>query len=502
MWLRRRAVNRRVNLRLAAVVAACLLGGCSLAPTYHTPNLPPMPNSFKEGDTAWKVASPADEFSRGDWWSLYNDSTLSQLESKLDTDNPTLAAALARYDTARAYESQLSSGLFPSLDMDANPIRARQSNNRPLRGSNEPDEYNSDTTGIVANYDLDLWGRIRNEVTQGHALAQASKADLASAKLSLEARLAEDYVRLRGYDIQVGILQDTLKAYQRALVLTENRHAGGVASGLDVSRAQTQLHDAQAQVMDVMAQRALTEHAIASLIGTPASSFTIAPLREQLMVPVTPVGVPSTLLERRPDIASAERRVYAANAGIGVARAAFFPDLSLSAAFGFQDTGFGSLLATGNRFWALGPLATFNLFDAGLRRAQLREAHAEFAQASANYRQVVLDAFREVEDDLVLLRDLGSEAEQEDQAFDAAQQTLKIATNRYREGIVNYLEVVVAQEAALSAQQESESIRTRRLQASVDLIRALGGGWERDTAGIDPASTADVKEPEKKENMR
>jgi NodT family efflux transporter outer membrane factor (OMF) lipoprotein len=490
-------VNRRVNFRLAAVVAACALGGCSLAPTYHTPNLPPMPNSYKEGDTAWKAAVPGDEFPRGDWWTIYNDNTLGQLESKLDADNPTLAAALARYDTARAFESQLRSGLFPSLDFSGSPERARQSNNRPLRGSNEPNEYNANTVGVQANYDLDLWGRIRNEVSQGHALAQASKADLASAKLSLEARLADDYLRLRGYDIQEGILQDTLKAYQRALQLTENRHNGGVASGLDVSRAQTQLHDAQAQVMDVMAQRALTEHAIASLVGEPASSFSIAPLREQLTVPVTPVGVPSTLLERRPDIAAAERRVYAANAGIGIARAAFFPDLSLSGAYGFQNTGFGNLLSVGNRFWALGPLATLNLFDAGLRRAQLREAHAEFAEASANYRQVVLDAFREVEDDLALLQDLGTEAEQEDQAFAAAQQTLNIATNRYREGIVNYLEVVVAQEAALSAQQDAETIRTRRLQASVDLVRALGGGWQRNAAGIDPTSTAQVSEPDK-----
>jgi len=453
-----------------------------------------MPSSYKEGDTAWKVATPADEFSRGDWWAIYNDGALNRLESRLDADNPSLAAALARYDTARAFESQLRSGLFPSLNFSADPLRARQSDNRPLRGSNEPNEYNSDTTGVQANYDLDLWGRIRNEVSQGHALAQASKADLASAKLSLEARLAEDYVRLRGYDIQVGILQDTLNAYQRALELTENRHSGGVASGLDVSRAQTQLHDAQAQVMDVTAQRALTEHAIASLIGVPASSFSIPPVREQLTVPVTPVGVPSTLLERRPDIAAAERRVYAANAGIGIARAAFFPDLSLSGAYGFQNTGFGNLLSIGNRFWALGPLATLNLFDAGLRRAQLRQAHAEFAEASADYRQVVLDAFREVEDDLVLLQDLGAEAQQEDQAFAAAQQTLKIATNRYREGIVNYLEVVVAQTAALSAQQDAETIRTRRLQASVDLVRAMGGGWRRDTAGIDAASTAQASE--------
>lgn len=223
---------------------------------------------------------------------------------------------------------------------------------------------------------------------------------------------------------------------------------------------------------------------MASLVGVPASSFSIAPEQASLQVPVTPVGLPSTLLERRPDIAAAERRVFAANAGIGVARAAFFPDVSLSGSVGFQNTGMDNLLAIGNRFWALGPLATLNIFDAGLRRAQLREAHAHFDQVSAEYRQTVLTAFREVEDDLSLLQQLGIEAKQEDQAFAAAQKTLNIATNRYREGIVNYLDVVTAQTAALSAQRNAETIRTRRLQASVDLIRALGGGWTRDGAGL------------------
>jgi NodT family efflux transporter outer membrane factor (OMF) lipoprotein len=479
----------RASCLFVMIGAATLLGGCSLAPTYHTPTLPPMPSSFKEAGTAWKVAEPSDHLPRGTWWMLYGDSTLSQLESKLDADNPSLAAALARYDTARAFESQLRSGMFPHLGIMANPTRDRQSNNRPLRGSDQPNEYDSDTVGIEADYDLDLWGRIRNEVGQGHALSQAANADLASAKLSLEAQLADDYVRLRGYDIQAGILQSTLTAYQRALTLTENRHEGGIASGMDVSRAQAQLDDAQAQVTEVRAQRALVEHAMASLVGVPASSFSMAPEQEQLRVPVTPPGLPSTLLERRPDIAAAERRVFAANAGIGVARAAFFPDLSLSGGYGFQNTGMGNLLSIGNRFWALGPLATLDLFDAGQRRAQVRQAHAEFAEASADYRQTVLDAFRQVEDDLVLLRELGVEAGQEDQAVVAAQKTQSIATNRYREGIVNYLEVVTAQTAALSAQRQAETIRTRRLQASVDLIRALGGGW-RGSVAIDPASTA------------
>jgi NodT family efflux transporter outer membrane factor (OMF) lipoprotein len=463
------------------------LGGCSLAPAYHAPQLPPMPSSFKEGDTAWKVAAPSDQAPRGAWWVVYGDDSLSRLEAKLDASNPSLAAALARYDQARAFENQLNAGLFPHMGAMFNPGRARQSNNRPTRGANQPNEYDSDTVGVEADFDLDLWGRIRNEITAGKALAQASQADLASAKLSLEARLADDYVRLRGYDIQVRILQDALQAYQRALQLTENRHNGGVASGLDVSRAQAQLDDAQAQVTDVVAQRALTEHAIASLVGESASSFAVAPEQNPLQVPVTPVGVPSTLLERRPDIAAAERRVYAANADIGVARAAFFPDVSLSGNYGFQNTGMDNLLAIGNRYWALGPLATLNLFDAGLRRAQLNAAKARFAQSSDEYRQTVLTAFREVEDDLSLLQHLGIEAKQEDQAYAAAQQTLNIATHRYREGIVNYLDVVTAQTVALSAQRNAETIRTRRLQASVDLIRALGGGWTRDTGMGDVA---------------
>lgn len=475
-------MRRRVDVFFASLAASLALSACSLAPAYHAPSLPPVPDSFKEAGAEWKAAAPADQQSRGNWWTVYSDSTLDQLEIRLDTESPSLAAALARYDTARAFESQLNAGLFPQLGALANPTRNRQSDNRPLRGTHQPNEYDADTVAVGLSYDFDLWGRIRNEVRAGHALSQAAQADLAAAKLSLEARLADDYVRLRGYDRQTAILQDTLKAYTRALTLTENRHGGGIASGLDVSRAQTQLHDAQAQVTDVQAQRALTEHAIASLIGEPASSFSIAPVDIALDVPVTPPGVPSGLLERRPDIAAAERRVYAANAGIGVTRAAFFPDISLSAAYGFQDTGAGNLLTLGNRFWSVGPLSVLPLFDAGLRQAKVNQAKAEFDDASAQYRQTVLDAFRQVEDDLVLLRDLSTEMEQENQAVASAQQTMTIATNRYREGIVNYLDVVTAQTAALSAQRTAETIRTRRLQASVDLIRALGGGWRSTVA--------------------
>lgn len=492
--MREAKVSRLVH-RLVLAATLALPGGCSFAPTYHVPALGPMPAHFKEGDTAWKVAAPADDAARANWWTVYDEATLDRLETKLDADNPSLAAALARYDAARAFESQAAAGLFPRVDGMFSPIRARQSDHRPLRGRRQPDEYDSDTVGIGASYDLDLWGRIRNEVSAGHALAQAAQADLASAKLSLEARLADHYVRLAGYDIQARILRAALDAYRQALQLTENRHGGGVASGLDVSRAQAQLEDAKAQVTEVLAQHALTEHAIAALVGEPASNFSLVSRPALLKLPITPVGLPSAWLERRPDIAAAERRVFAANARIGVARAAFFPEISLSASYGFQNTGMNNLLAIGNRFWALGPLATLTLFDGGLRRARLRAAHAQWARASADYRQTVLAAFVEVEDDLSLLQQLGIEASQEDRAFAAAQQTLNIATNRYREGIVSYLDVVTAQTAALSAQRNAQNIRTRRLQASVDLVRAIGGGWSQDAAGIDAPGTAEAAAP-------
>lgn len=462
--------------RILALCLSVALCGCSLAPVYQVPKLD-IPASYKTADGLWTQAAPADDSSRGDWWAVYHDGTLSELETRLDNANPSLAVALARYDKASAYESQQRSGLFPHVGMNASPANNRQSNNRPLRGSNQPNEYDSNTVGLVADYELDLWGRVRNEVAEGHAQEQAAQADLASVKLSLEAQLADLYIRLRGYDVQARILHDSMDAYKQALDLTQNRFAGGVASQLDVSRASTQLSDAKAQAAEVTAQRALTEHAIASLVGTSASSFSLPVATAPMSVPSTPLGVPSTLLQRRPDIAAAERRTYAANAAIGVARAAFYPSISLSAAFGWQNTGNGTLLSTGNRFWAVGPLAALNLFDAGLRRAKEREARASFDEAAGQYRGVVLGAFQQVEDNLSLLKNLGDEAHDEDSAATSARQSQDIATNRYREGAVNYLDVVSAQTAALQAERQAEQVRTRRLQASVDLIRALGGGW-------------------------
>ncbi|MBB6244527.1 efflux transporter outer membrane subunit [Rhodanobacter sp. MP1X3] len=460
-------------------LAGCLLtavAGCSLAPTYHRPDIT-IPANYKEASGLWAPAAPADTLARGDWWQIFGDTALDGLEHKLDASNPSLAVALSRYDMAHAYEGELRSGLFPHLGVDGGPSNNRQSNNRPLRGSNQPNEYDANTAQFSADYEFDFWGRVRNEVAAGKAQAQAADADLASAKLSLQSQLADLYIQLRGYDIQAHILADSLDAYRKGLVLTQNRMEGGIASGLSVARAKNQLSDAMAQAAEVSAQRALTEHTIATLVGVPASQLSLPSSDIQIDLPMIPSEIPSTLLQRRPDIAAAERRTFAANADIGVARAAFYPSFSLSALFGWQNTGNGSLLSAGNRMWALGPIGALSLFDGGLRRSREREAKAGFDEAAGQYRVTVLTAFQQVEDNLSLLTNLSHEAHDEDDAATAAQDAATIATNRYSEGIVNYLDVVTAQTSYLQAKRNAEQVRTRRLQASVNLIRALGGGW-------------------------
>jgi len=369
-------------------LAGCLLtalAGCSLAPTYHRPDIA-IPANYKEASGLWAPAVPADMLARGDWWQIFGDTALDGLEQKLDASNPSLAVALSRYDMAHAYEGELRSGLFPHLGVDGGPSNNRQSNNRPLRGSNQPNEYDANTAQFSADYEFDFWGRVRNEVAAGKAQAQAADADLASAKLSLQSQLADLYIQLRGYDIQAHILADSLDAYRKGLVLTQNRMEGGIASGLSVARAKNQLSDAMAQAAEVSAQRALTEHAIATLVGVPASQLSLPSSDIQIDLPMIPSEIPSTLLQRRPDIAAAERRTFAANADIGVARAAFYPSFSLSALFGWQNTGNGSLLSAGNRMWALGPIGALSLFDGGLRRSREREAKAGFDEAAGQYR--------------------------------------------------------------------------------------------------------------------
>jgi len=411
------------------------------------------------------------------WWLLYQDPRLNDLQQRLLQANPDLAAALAHYDGAQAYASQLHAGLFPQISASAQPLRQRQSDNRPLRGSTQPSVYNSNTAGFALGLDLDLWGRIRNQAAAGDAQAQASGDDLAAARLSLQKQLASLYVQLNGLDAQSRILSHSLEDYAQALQLTRDRYQGQIASELDLTRAQSQLASAEAELDEVRAQRNLTEHAIGELVGEPASQFHLSPSAQLLSLPSIPRQLPSTLLQRRPDIAAAERRVYAANAGIGIARAAWYPDFSLTGMLGGQTQGVGNLLAAGNRYWALGPLVNLPIFDGGRLSANERQAHAEFEEAAAHYRGQVLRAVREVEDNLGQLRDLRQEALDQQAAVNAAQHTQTLAMNSYQAGAVSYLDVVTAQTAALQAQRGLQAVQTRELQASVGLVVALGGGW-------------------------
>ncbi|WP_242149156.1 efflux transporter outer membrane subunit [Sphingomonas sp. BAUL-RG-20F-R05-02] len=459
---------------LFALVLAAGTAGCSFAPPYHPPVTTPVV-AYKEAGP-WQPAATTAALP-GDWWTVFDDATLDHLEAKIASDNPTLAGALARYDGARAALGQTRAGLLPTLGVDTSLTRNRQSDNRPLRGANQPDVYSADTVEASFGYEIDLWGRVRNSVAAGNASVQASGDDLAAIRLSLQADLASDYMALRGYDRQAELLTQTVAAFARADHLIARRFQAGIASGIETSRSGAQLAEARAQLADVAAARAVTEHAIASLTGTPASNFSIAPNAPDVAVPAVPIGLPSTLIERRPDIAAAERRVAAANAGIGVAKAAFFPAIRLGASGGFQNTGLPGLISAPNEIWSIGPSAVLNLFDGGRRRAELAAARARWASASADYRATVLTAFQQVEDNLAQLRHLGDEAAAENEAVRQAAITERLTLHRYTKGAVTYLEVFTAQTTALRARRAALDLETRRLQASVRLIRAVGGGW-------------------------
>ena len=456
------------------LVTALLLAGCSLAPDYHRPAVD-TPAAFKEAPEGWTVAAPAADAPRAAWWEAFGDPVLNGLEARIEAGSPSLAAAVARYDEAVGSLHEARADLFPEIDVGGSAARERASGNRPLSTTGKPATYNDYKVGASLAYEVDLFGRVRNSIRAGRADAQASAADVAGVRLGLQTSLASAYFQLRGLDARITLLKQTVDAYQRAYELTETRHEGGVASGLDTSRARTQLATARAELSEVHADRAAFEHAIAVLVGEPASNFSLSSDPRLSSPPALPTGTPSTLLQRRPDIDAAERRVAAANARIGVARAAIFPSLSLGAGGGYETTG-ASLLHTASSFWALGPAAAaLTVFDGGARASRVRISRAEFNEASATYKQTVLNAFREVEDDLARARDLQHEEGDQRDAASAAEQTRDLALSRYRDGASDYLEVVTAQTAALDAERALLDLHTRQLTTAVDGVRAIGG---------------------------
>ncbi len=455
------------------------LSACSTAPALNVPDVPSAAQ-FKEA-APWRSAQPSDALTRGPWWTLYGDPQLDALQQKLLANSPDLGAALARYQQARASNDQVRAGQYPTISASANVQRDQQSQAKPLRvlGPLSPDQYNSNTVGLDLEYEFDLWDRVRNQVAAGNLGLEAAQADLESARLSLQAQLADTYIALRGLDRDAALLTEAVGNYSRALDLTASRHKGGIASGLDEARAQAQLESSRSQLQQTQAQRAVLEHAIAALVGESASNFTLAPQAAEVVLPDVPPGLPSGLLQRRPDIAAAQRRMASANASIGVARAAFFPSVTLSALAGYQTGDFSNFVTAPNLYWAIGPSLFLTLFDAGKRRAEVERVQAVLDESAARYRSTVLGAFQQVEDSLALMTRYRSAAESEQAATLAAQRALALATNRYREGVVNYLEVVTAQAAALQSQRSALDLATRQRRASVQLVKALGGGWSQ-----------------------
>jgi NodT family efflux transporter outer membrane factor (OMF) lipoprotein len=471
----------------AASLSLLLLSGCMVGPKYVKPAAPMAP-SFKEAPTnasqqsdGWKVAQPGDQGSRGKWWEAFGDPQLNALEEQIDGQNQTLKIAEANFRQARTAIRYNRAAEAPTIGVSPSISTVRLSAHQPYLAQTMVNNGEGDfTMPFDLSWELDLWGRIRRSVTAAREQAQASAADMAAVQLSLHAELAVDYFELRSADAQKKLLDETVKAYSDALQLTRNRFEGGAAPESDVEQARTQLEQTQVIDSDISAQRAEYEHAIAILIGKPPASFSLSPVpidAKGPALPSTPTGLPSELLERRPDIAAAERRMAAANEQIGIAQAAYYPTLSLNAVAGFQGTSALNWLTWPSRFWAVGPSFSETLFDAGRRRATKEAAVAGYDGTVANYRQTTLSAFQEVEDNLAVLRVLGTESQQQHNATAAAEQTLRIFQNRYEGGVDTYLQVVTAQTIALNNERNDIDIRRRQLDASVLLIKAAGGDW-------------------------
>ena len=472
---------KRNCLKLMLVaVGSMLLGACAMGPDYQRPAMQ-SPAAFKE-TLDWKIATPKDELPRGKWWKVFGDAELDMLIEQVSVSNQSLKVSEARYRQAQALTQSARSAYLPTVSANASATRSRAASARSAGSNDAVTNYNLTAN---AGWELDLWARIRRTVESNDANAQASAADLEAARLSLQAELANSYFQLRVNDAQKQLFADTIAAYRKSLELTKNRYAVGVAGKVDVVQAEAQLLSAQAQALDLGVQRAQLEHAIAVSIGKVPADFSLRTIESsgdasidwKVAMPVVPVGLPSTLLERRPDIAAAERRAASANAQIGVAMAAYFPSLSLSASGGFSSPTLSNWISAPNRFWSLGPSFAETLFDFGKRAALSDQAVASYDQNVATYRQTVLEAFQDVEDNVAALRILEQEAKVQTEAVRAARESVTLTINQYKAGTVSYLSVVTVQTALLSNERTEVGLLGRRLGATVGLIRALGGGW-------------------------
>jgi NodT family efflux transporter outer membrane factor (OMF) lipoprotein len=460
--------------RAALILAALVFTACANKVTYTPPAPQQVPPNFKE-NADWKTAQPADHLSRGAWWEVFGDEPLNSLQAKIDVSNETLKAQQARFAQARAAIGITHADKYPQVTASPSITETESSANRANAIAHQ--RFSDFVLPVDVSYEADVWSRVRNSIAAARATAQASAADLESVRLSLHAELALDYFELRGIEADRQILDAAVSAFQRALDLTRSRFQGGIASQADVALAETQLESTRAEAKDLMVRRAALEHAIAALVGQPAPAFTLTVTPLAGLPPDIPAGLPGDLLERRPDIAAAERRVASANAALGVARAAFFPRLLLTASAGFESSSLTEWLTGLSSFWSVGPAAVATIFDGGRRRATSAQAQASYEEMVADYQSSVLTAFQEVEDNLAALRVLREEAEIQQGAVAAADRSLTLANNRYRGGVTSYLEVTIAQNAALSSQRIAADILSRRLSASVLLIKALGGGW-------------------------
>ena len=487
---------RLILTRIVVFLLALLLAGCMVGPRYAKPGVPTtptykeeVPGSFNESGQ-WQRANPADQAGRGKWWEIFGDPELNTLEEQIASSNQTLRVAEARFREARAAIRFNRAARFPTISTSPSASYARSSDYSPSFPTKVPEASTGDLElPVDLSYELDLWGRVRRSVASAREEAQATAADYETAKLSLEAELALDYFELRSADAQKQLLDNTVKAYTDNLQLTRGRFKGGVAPRSDVAQAQTQLDTTTVQDTDVTVQRAQFEHAIAILIGKPPADFSLAVAPVNNQPPSIPIGLPSDLLQRRPDIAAAERRVAEANQQIGIARAAYFPTVTLGGTAGFAGTQGSNWFTWPSGFWAVGPALAETLFDAGRRRATSESARANYDATVATYRQTSLTAFQEVEDNVAALRILENEAQQQRDAVASSQDSLQIFTSRYRGGVDTYLQVITAQTIELANERNDIDILRRRLDASVLLVKALGGGWNASNLPTLGAST-------------